>query len=103
MTFTTLQTERLVLRVHAPSDIPALMPLIGTHEVAATTLRIPHPYAESDAQDFMAGTQAELLDGSGLRLGIVVRERGTLGGGGGLRIETEHSRAEPWGGIGGPF
>jgi len=43
MVFTQLQTEHLTLRLHAPSDIPALMPLIGAREVAATTLRIPHP------------------------------------------------------------
>ena len=43
MDFTPLQTERLTLRLHARSDIPALMPLIGAREVAATTLRIPHP------------------------------------------------------------
>jgi [ribosomal protein S5]-alanine N-acetyltransferase len=94
MVFTPLQTERLTLRLHAPLDIPALMPLIGAREVAATTLRIPHPYTESDAQDFMAGTQEELLNGSGLRLGIVVRESDTLCGGVGLRIEPDHRRAE---------
>jgi RimJ/RimL family protein N-acetyltransferase len=74
MLFAPLQTERLTLRLHSPSDIPALMPLIGAREVAATTLRIPHPYTESDAQDFMADTKEELLNGSGLRLGIVVRQ-----------------------------
>src|SRR5258708_30236327 len=95
MTFTPLQTERLVLRLHAPSDIPALMPLIGTHEVAATTLRIPHPYAESDAQDFMAGTQAELLDGSGLRLGLFVRGSGKPCGGLGPPLEPHPSPPPP--------
>jgi ribosomal-protein-alanine N-acetyltransferase len=94
MLFAPLQTERLTLRLHSPSDIPALMPLIGAREVAATTLRIPHPYTESDAQDFMAGTQEELLNGSGLRLGIVVRESDTLCGGVGLQVEPEHRRAE---------
>ena len=94
MAFTPLQTERLTLRLHALSDIPALMPLIGAREVAATTLRIPHPYTESDAQDFMAGMQEELLNGSGLRLGIVVRESDTLCGGVGLRTESDHRRAE---------
>jgi len=89
MEFAPLQTERLTLRLHARSDIPALMPLIGAREVAATTLRIPHPYTEADAQDFMAGTQEELLNGSGLRLGIVVRESDTLCGGVGLRIEPD--------------
>jgi len=43
MMFTPLQTDRLTLRFHVLSDIPALMPLIGAREVAATTLRIPHP------------------------------------------------------------
>jgi len=94
MAFTPLQTERLTLRLHSPSDIPALMPLIGAREVAATTLRIPHPYTEADAQDFIAGTQEELLNGSGLRLGIVLRESGTLCGGVGLRIEPDHRSAE---------
>src|SRR6266478_6642379 len=92
--FTPLQTERLTLRLHARSDIPALMPLIGAREVAATTLRIPYPYTEADAQDFIAGTQEELLNGSGLRLGIVVRESDALCGGVGLRIEADHRRAE---------
>src|ERR1700694_3114749 len=91
--FTPLQTERLTLRLHAPSDIPALMPLIGARGVAATTPRPPHPYSESDALDFMAGTKEELLNGSGLRLGIVVRETDTLCGGVGLRIEADHRRA----------
>jgi RimJ/RimL family protein N-acetyltransferase len=103
MLFTLLQTERLTLRLHAPSDIPALMPLIGAREVAATTLRIPHPYTESDAQDFMAGMHEELLNGSGLRLGIVVRESDALCGGVGLRIESDHRRAELGYWIGVPY
>jgi [ribosomal protein S5]-alanine N-acetyltransferase len=103
MLFTPLQTERLTLRLHAPSDIPALMPLIGAREVAATTLRIPHPYTEADAEDFIAGTEEELLNGSGLRLGIIVRESDTLCGGVGLRIEPDHRRAELGYWIGVPY
>jgi RimJ/RimL family protein N-acetyltransferase len=103
MLFAPLQTERLTLRLHSPSDIPALMPLIGAREVAATTLRIPHPYTESDAQDFMADTKEELLNGSGLRLGIVVRQGDTLCGGVGLRMESDHRRAELGYWIGVPY
>src|SRR6202795_1092208 len=103
MVFTQLQTERLTLRLHSPSDIPALMPLIGAREVASTTLRIPHPYTESDAQDFMADTKEELLNGSGLRLGIVVRQGDALCGGVGLRIESDHRRAELGYWIGVPY
>jgi ribosomal-protein-alanine N-acetyltransferase len=103
MAFTPLQTERLTLRVHALSDIPALMPLIGAREVAATTLRIPHPYTEADAQDFIADTQEDFSSGSGLRLGIVLRESDTLCGGVGLRIEPDHRRAELGYWIGVPY
>jgi ribosomal-protein-alanine N-acetyltransferase len=98
-----LQTERLTLRAYAFSDIPALVPLIGAREVAATTLRIPHPYTESDARDFIARTQEGLSNGSELRLGIVVRESDTLCGGVGLRIEDDHRRAELGYWIGVPY
>ena len=103
MMFTPLQTDRLTLRFHVLSDIPALMPLIGAREVAATTLRIPHPYTEADAQDFIAGAQEDLSSGSGLRLGIVLRESDTLCGGVGLRIEPDHRRAELGYWIGVPY
>ena len=103
MVFSQLQTERLTLRAHALSDIPALMPLIGAREVAATTLRIPHPYTESDARDFIAHTEEDLSSGTGLRLAIVLRERDMLCGGVGLRIEADHRRAELGYWIGVPY
>ena len=53
----TLQTARLVLRPYREADIPELLPLIGTKEVAATTLRIAHPYTEQDAREFLALTE----------------------------------------------
>lgn len=101
MLFTPLQTERLTLRVYALSDILALLPLIGAREVAATTLRIPHPYTESDARNFISRA-LEGLD-SELRLGIVLRESDTLCGGVGLRIEADHRRAELGYWIGVPY
>src|ERR1700678_3211173 len=103
MHFTPIQTERLTLRTHAISDVQALMPLIGAREVAATTLRIPHPYTESDARDFIAATQEDLSSGTELRMAIVVRESDTLCGGVGLRIEPAHRRAELGYWIGVPY
>ena len=103
MLFTPLQTDRLTLRPYSLSYIPALLPLIGAREVAATTLRIPHPYTDSDARNFIAGTQESLLGGSELRLGIVWRESGALCGGVGLRIEADHRRAELGYWIGVPY
>jgi len=98
-----MQTGRLTLRDYAPSDIPALVPLIGAREVAATTLRIPHPYIEFDARDFIACAQEDLSSGRALHLGIVLRESNALCGGVGLRIESEHRRAELGYWIGVPY
>lgn len=107
MVFTPLHTERLTLRPYAQSDIPALMPLIGAREVAATTLRIPHPYTESYAREFIATAEQGLANGTELRAAIILRgssaESGALCGGIGLRIEADHRRAELGYWIGVPY
>lgn len=94
MQFTPIQTARLTLRPFTVSDIPELVPLIGAHEVAVTTLRIPHPYSESDAHDFLKMVEDHLAEGRGLHLGIFVRDTGLLCGGIGLTIQQDHRRAE---------
>jgi ribosomal-protein-alanine N-acetyltransferase len=103
MVLTPLQTERMTLRPYALSDIPALMPLIGAREVAATTLRIPHPYSESDARGFIAITQEDHSTGNDLHLGIFLRESAQLCGGVGLRIDPGHHHAELGYWIGVPY
>ena len=99
----TLQTERLSLRSYARSDIPALVPLIGAREVAATTLRISHPYAESDARNFLNLCEEDRACGRGINLAIVLRDGDALCRGVGLRIEPEHRRAELGYWIGVPY
>ncbi|HJT69989.1 MAG TPA: hypothetical protein VJ731_07315 [Terriglobales bacterium] len=54
-----LETPRLLLREFSESDIPELTPLIGAREVAETTLRIPHPYEEKHAREFLASVAKE--------------------------------------------
>jgi ribosomal-protein-alanine N-acetyltransferase len=78
-----IETARLRLRSYRESDIPELVPLIGTRDVAATTLRIPHPYTEKDAREFVAGMQAEDSDPL---FAILIRESNRLCGGIGLRM-----------------
>ena len=96
----TLETARLKLRPYSEVDIPELVPLIGTREVAATTLRIAHPYTEQNARDFLV-----LLRESGrIWLAITLRtdERQIaekqIGekqiGGIGLTIDETHAHAE---------
>ena len=95
----TLQTDRLILRPYRDSDIPDLLPLIGAPEIASTTLRIPHPYTERDAKDFLASTR----ESSEVRFAITLRNDGQLCGGVGLRLETQHRHAELGYWIGVPF
>ena len=85
-----LETERLLLRTYTEADIAELVPLIGTREVAATTLRIPYPYTEQDARAFLAGA----LDAGQDLAGITLRADGRQIGGIGLRTEQQHQHAE---------
>jgi len=86
----TIDTERLRIRPYAESDIAELIPLIGTREVAETTLRIAHPYTEQDAKAFL-----EIAKEPGkLWLAITLRADGRQIGGIGLRIDEQHQHAE---------
>ncbi len=86
----TLETARLRLRPYSDADIAELLPLIGTHEVAATTLRIAHPYTEQDARDFFALAQ----EPDKIWLAITLRADGRQIGGAGLRLDLQHQHAE---------
>lgn len=94
-----LYTPRLVLRTYTFHDIPDLIPLIGAKQVAATTLRIPHPYTQKDAEDLVAQAQ----DSDGVRLAVRLRDSATFVGGVGLRLELDHHRAELGYWIGVPY
>lgn len=98
-THPTLETARLRLRGYTEADIPELLPLIGTREVAATTLRIAHPYTEQDAKAFLELTK----DTDKIWLAIVLRGDGRQIGGIGLRLEKQHQHAELGYWLGVPF
>lgn len=95
-----LRTERLILRRYKRSDIPAIVHLIGAREVAATTLRIPHPYTEEDAR---AMVRRSSMDKSVVRLGIFLRKTGEFCGGIGLRVDAEHNHADLGYWVGVPY
>lgn len=50
-----IPTERLVLRIPSRSDAESLTKLADDFNVAAQTLRIPHPYQPEDAEAFIEG------------------------------------------------
>jgi RimJ/RimL family protein N-acetyltransferase len=99
----TLETARLRLRPYSYADIAELLPLIGAREVAANSLRIPHPYTEQDARDFLV----RISDGSETRVAITLLSdgplKGRLIGGVGLRFAFDHQHAELGYWIGVPY
>lgn len=94
-----LETQRLHLRPYSEVDIPELLLLIGAREVAATTLRIPHPYTKQDAERFVASMKTD----DEVRLGIRLRGEDRLIGGVGLRLNLLHKNAELGYWIGVPY
>ena len=92
MTPYPIQTARLTLRSYTSADIPDLIHLAGTREVAATTLRIPHPYTEQDAKDFIEACAAKTAPET--RFAITLSSDGQLCGGIGLRMDEPHQHAE---------
>lgn len=85
-----LETTRLKLRPYCEADIAEMLPLIGTREVAAATLHIPHPYTEQDAKAFFTTLQ----NADKLSMAITLRSDGRQIGGIGLRIDEPHQHAE---------
>ena len=52
-----LETPRLILRPFSAADAPAVRTLAGAHELARTTLSVPHPYEDGMAEAWI-GTHA---------------------------------------------
>src|SRR5512147_2131050 len=91
-------TKRLLLRAYREEDIPTLARLLGAREVAATTLRIAHPYTEDDARAFLEG-----LASPAAKVGMFEMASGNLVGGIGLNVEDLHRRAELGYWVGVPY
>lgn len=101
MTHPELRTGRLLLRAFRRGDIPDIVRLAGAREVAATTLRIPHPYTEADAERFL---DLIATDRSfGFAFAITLLEMGQLCGAVGLHPDPVHPRAELGYWIGVPY
>ena len=99
---TNLTTERLTLRPLRLEDAPAVERYCGNWEIARMTSRIPHPYPEGLAADWIAG----LEDGAVSGYRFAIEYRGELVGVIGLeQLRSEHFEigywiAEPWWGLG---
>ncbi len=49
-----LESERLILRPVRPADITAMAVWLGDYDVAKMLARVPYPYGEDDAENFVA-------------------------------------------------
>lgn len=94
ITATVLETPRLILRPLTVADGPDVRRLAGTHEVASTTLSVPHPYPEGAAESWIATHPACLARGEFVAFGIALRETTELVGAIGLTLALSQYRAE---------
>ncbi len=90
----TLQSERLVLRPTALTDAPDIQRLAGERDVASTTLRIPHPYEDGMAEEWIKSCQASFDAGESVGFAIVGRSDNSFIGGIGLMLSQSHENAE---------
>jgi RimJ/RimL family protein N-acetyltransferase len=99
----TLKTPRLVLRPFVPRDLPALHRLASAKEIAATTLRIPHPYSVEEAAIWIESHEGLFESGKGAVFAVVEAVGGVLCGCAGLGCNLANSSAELGYWIGLPF
>ncbi len=99
----TLETERLLLRPFAAGDAAAVARLAGDRRVADTTLRIPHPYDEGMAAEWIATHAPRFEAGEQAVFAVTGRADGALAGAVGLVVEPVFDRAELGYWIGVPF
>ena len=90
-----LETDRLLLRPLTPEDAPALARLAGRREIADTTISIPHPYSEPQAQEWIAAHSGRENSPKQIAFAVTLKADGQLIGTMGLReIDHEHCQAE---------
>jgi RimJ/RimL family protein N-acetyltransferase len=89
-----LETERLILRPFEERDAPRISKLAGEKVISDTTLRIPHPYSEARALEWI-GSHEEIRDiGRALFYAVELKDKDLLIGSVGIDIDNAHSRAE---------
>jgi [ribosomal protein S5]-alanine N-acetyltransferase len=89
-----LTTPRLVLRPFAHADAPAVQELLSDAEIAAGTLRIPHPYPAGAAAEWIAGLASKWAEGRFAAWALADAESDQLRGAISLRLSPAHRRAE---------
>lgn len=96
-----LETSRLILRPPQERDIPAIVTWIGDWDVAKYLSRVPHPYTEADAQDFIVNAGRHRALGEGFAFVITRKEGDVLAGAAGVHLREAGFELSYW--LGKPF
>lgn len=91
------------LRPLSLADSADVQRLAGDHAIADTTLTIPHPYKDSDAEEWIGKHQVEFDQGKGVTFAVVRKTDGILIGVIGLSAMVMGHQAELGYWIGRPY
>ena len=103
ITAPTLQTERLILRSLTLEDAQDVQRLAGDRDVASTLIRIPHPYEDGMAEEWIHSCYTTFEKEESPHFAITLRTGGNFIGVMGLELEREHERAELGYWLGKPY
>lgn len=95
LTQSILETERLILRPLSPEDAPSIQASASVRAIADTTISIPHPYPDGEAELYIARQLTALEAGHSVTFVMEHKsEKGFCGIIEVREIEQEHSQAE---------
>ena len=99
----TLQTDRLILRSLTLEDAQDVQRLAGERDIASTLIRIPHPYEDGMAEEWIRSCYDTFESEAGVHFAITLQTEGSFIGVMGLELNREHERAELGYWIGKPY
>ena len=99
----TLQTERLILRSLTLEDAQDVQRFAGDRDIALMVLRIPHPYEDDMAEEWICACADAYKKDEAINFAITLRTDRNLIGTIGLELEQENERAELGYWIGKPY
>jgi RimJ/RimL family protein N-acetyltransferase len=98
-----LLTERLLLRSLTLEDAADVQRLAGDRDIALMVLRIPHPYEDGMAEEWIRACADAYKKDEAINFAITLRTDRNLIGTIGLELEQENERAELGYWIGKPY
>lgn len=99
----SITTDRLLLRPFSIEDAHEVQKLAGDSRVADTTHRIPHPYEDGMAEEWINSHETTFLDGTQVVFAITLRATESVVGAIGLTVSSAEDEAELGYWVGVPF